>query len=206
MCIEKLICDQPDVKDVEDDDDKILPVSKKICVGEKNWITTERAQKNCLLKKFSPNKELNIICWIFLYKHVFIVLFILLSFISHYYYSAIKFKIECLAAISAYTGKGKWGGVRGEVAWPGQQNINITSGPRVLKAIVQGNIFKNSFARFKIRTFYFYKMLLFCPTCGNTLVAAEGASRMKFQCSTCPFKYDVNKLISRKSYPKLKVC
>ncbi|KAJ1520287.1 hypothetical protein ONE63_004488 [Megalurothrips usitatus] len=47
-------------------------------------------------------------------------------------------------------------------------------------------------------------MLLFCPTCGNSLVAAEGATCMKFHCNTCPFKYDVNRLISRKSYPKLK--
>ncbi|KAK3908991.1 DNA-directed RNA polymerase III subunit RPC10 [Frankliniella fusca] len=47
-------------------------------------------------------------------------------------------------------------------------------------------------------------MLLFCPTCGNCLVAAEGATRMKFQCNTCPFKYDVTKKITRKSYPKLK--
>ncbi|XP_026275170.2 DNA-directed RNA polymerase III subunit RPC10 [Frankliniella occidentalis] len=47
-------------------------------------------------------------------------------------------------------------------------------------------------------------MLLFCPCCSNSLTAAEGSRRFNFVCHTCPFKYGITKLVSKKTYPKLK--
>ncbi|GFQ75125.1 DNA-directed RNA polymerase III subunit RPC10 [Trichonephila clavata] len=47
-------------------------------------------------------------------------------------------------------------------------------------------------------------MLMFCPTCGNILVAEEGRDAFRFVCSTCPFNFNIKRRLSSRIYPKLK--
>uniref|UniRef100_A0A8C0IRG6 DNA-directed RNA polymerase II subunit RPB9-like zinc ribbon domain-containing protein n=1 Tax=Chelonoidis abingdonii TaxID=106734 RepID=A0A8C0IRG6_CHEAB len=47
-------------------------------------------------------------------------------------------------------------------------------------------------------------MLLFCPACGNVLVAEEGARCHRFACTTCPYVRNVTRKVSSRKYPKLK--
>ena len=47
-------------------------------------------------------------------------------------------------------------------------------------------------------------MLLFCPTCGNVLVAEEGPSSYRFSCQTCPYVHNIHRKLSNRKYPKLK--
>lgn len=49
-------------------------------------------------------------------------------------------------------------------------------------------------------------MLLFCPTCANLLLIEESAQGyLRFSCNTCPYISKIDKKISSKVYPKLKV-
>lgn len=48
-------------------------------------------------------------------------------------------------------------------------------------------------------------MLLFCPTCGNTLAVEEGPKTcLRFTCNTCPYIYNISCRMGTKLYPKLK--
>ncbi|XP_013925728.1 PREDICTED: DNA-directed RNA polymerase III subunit RPC10 [Thamnophis sirtalis] len=47
-------------------------------------------------------------------------------------------------------------------------------------------------------------MLLFCPACGNVLVAEEGARCHRFACTTCPYVRNVTRKVTSRRYPKLK--
>lgn len=38
-------------------------------------------------------------------------------------------------------------------------------------------------------------MLLFCPACGNVLVAEEGARCHRFACTTCPYVRNVTRKV-----------
>lgn len=49
-------------------------------------------------------------------------------------------------------------------------------------------------------------MLFFCPTCGNLLLIEEDTTGSnRFTCNTCPYICRINKKISNRIYPKLKV-
>ena len=48
-------------------------------------------------------------------------------------------------------------------------------------------------------------MLLFCPTCGNLLLIEESANCLRFSCSTCPYISKIGRIITSRTYPKLKV-
>uniref|UniRef100_A0A8C8RFI1 DNA-directed RNA polymerase subunit n=1 Tax=Pelusios castaneus TaxID=367368 RepID=A0A8C8RFI1_9SAUR len=39
-------------------------------------------------------------------------------------------------------------------------------------------------------------MLLFCPACGNVLVAEEGARCHRFACTTCPYVRNVTRKVT----------
>lgn len=47
-------------------------------------------------------------------------------------------------------------------------------------------------------------MLLFCPTCGNSLRVEEGTSRLRFACNSCPYIFNIQRKITSRIYPKLK--
>uniref|UniRef100_A0A8V0Z8M8 DNA-directed RNA polymerase III subunit RPC10 n=4 Tax=Phasianidae TaxID=9005 RepID=A0A8V0Z8M8_CHICK len=47
-------------------------------------------------------------------------------------------------------------------------------------------------------------MLLFCPACGNVLVAEEGPRCHRFACTTCPYVRNVTRKVSSRKYPRLK--
>lgn len=49
-------------------------------------------------------------------------------------------------------------------------------------------------------------MLLFCPTCANLLLIEESAQGyLRFSCNTCPYISKIDRKLSSKVYPKLKV-
>uniref|UniRef100_A0A8C2YE96 DNA-directed RNA polymerase subunit n=1 Tax=Coturnix japonica TaxID=93934 RepID=A0A8C2YE96_COTJA len=41
-------------------------------------------------------------------------------------------------------------------------------------------------------------MLLFCPACGNVLVAEEGPRCHRFACTTCPYVRNVTRKVTRR--------
>ncbi|XP_032303585.1 DNA-directed RNA polymerase III subunit RPC10 [Coturnix japonica] len=43
-------------------------------------------------------------------------------------------------------------------------------------------------------------MLLFCPACGNVLVAEEGPRCHRFACTTCPYVRNVTRKVSSRKY------
>uniref|UniRef100_A0A8C4UVU3 DNA-directed RNA polymerase II subunit RPB9-like zinc ribbon domain-containing protein n=4 Tax=Neoaves TaxID=3078114 RepID=A0A8C4UVU3_FALTI len=47
-------------------------------------------------------------------------------------------------------------------------------------------------------------MLLFCPACGNVLVAEEGPRCHRFACTTCPYVRNVTRKVTSRKYPRLK--
>ncbi|KAJ9598288.1 hypothetical protein L9F63_011028 [Diploptera punctata] len=47
-------------------------------------------------------------------------------------------------------------------------------------------------------------MLMFCPTCANTLGVEEGLNCLRFSCNTCPYIYNISRHMGIKIYPKLK--
>uniref|UniRef100_A0A8B9IH97 DNA-directed RNA polymerase III subunit RPC10 n=6 Tax=Aves TaxID=8782 RepID=A0A8B9IH97_ANSCY len=47
-------------------------------------------------------------------------------------------------------------------------------------------------------------MLLFCPACGNVLVAEEGPRCHRFACTTCPYVRNVTRKVTSRKYPQLK--
>ncbi|KAG8181893.1 hypothetical protein JTE90_026053 [Oedothorax gibbosus] len=47
-------------------------------------------------------------------------------------------------------------------------------------------------------------MLMFCPTCGNILIAEEGIHYYRFVCCTCPYTHNIKRKLSSRMYPKLK--
>ena len=40
--------------------------------------------------------------------------------------------------------------------------------------------------------------MLFCPTCGNLLLLEKGSGSCRYFCKTCPYIFNVNKVIKRK--------
>ena len=40
--------------------------------------------------------------------------------------------------------------------------------------------------------------MLFCPTCGNILLLEKGVGSCRYFCKTCPYIFNINKVIKRK--------
>ncbi|KAG8231630.1 hypothetical protein J437_LFUL011471 [Ladona fulva] len=47
-------------------------------------------------------------------------------------------------------------------------------------------------------------MLLFCPTCANSLRIEEGSNSLRYFCSSCPYIYNITEKFSRRLYTKPK--
>jgi hypothetical protein len=46
---------------------------------------------------------------------------------------------------------------------------------------------------------------MFCPTCASALIVEEGPLYLRLGCFTCPYVYNIRRIVSSRMYPRLKV-